>query len=391
MTSAWWYTTVSIVTFQVFLLAVCGLGVVVRAARDGTPVVLVLYTLSAFVSIGSAIALLWHYRRADAVLGGLLRELGSGRRAAAFGVFALSAALVGAAALGLTSGSPLLSVGMAAYSLCLLRWRRIRLRLVVLLLLALAAVWAVEPPQEVLEGSDARGYPYAVVALIFMMPPITALSLWWWDIVVELDRARAAERRLASAQERLRFATDLHDLQGHHLQVIALQLELADRMLDREPAAAAEQIRLARASVDEARSGTRALAERFRGVPLPDELANAGDLLHAAGVRVDLDIAAEAEAAPSDVLGPVVREGTTNILKHGGGAWARFALTREASAWRLRISNDRGTRDGARSSGSGLTGIAERVGAVGGTLGSRAGDDDFEIVVTVPFEGEAPR
>ncbi|MFP3822103.1 histidine kinase, partial [Bacillus sp. SIMBA_008] len=44
-----------------------------------------------------------------------------------------------------------------------------------------------------------------------------------------------------------------HDLQGHHLQVIALQLELAERLLPRDPDAGMEQLRAARVSVDEAR------------------------------------------------------------------------------------------------------------------------------------------
>ncbi len=152
---------------------------------------------------------------------------------------------------------------------------------------------------------------------------MTATSLWWWDIVRELDRARRAEGRLAAAQERLRLAGDLHDLQGHHLQVIALQLELAEKMMPRDPDAAIDQVRAARASVDDARRGTRDLAARFRGVPLPDELANAADVLRAAGLTVDLLLVDTAAVhAPADVLGPVVRESTTNVLKHGGGVSA---------------------------------------------------------------------
>ncbi|HEY8762841.1 MAG TPA: histidine kinase, partial [Solirubrobacteraceae bacterium] len=45
----------------------------------------------------------------------------------------------------------------------------------------------------------------------------------------ELSRARAELARLAVAEERERFARDLHDLLGHTLSVIALKAELAGR------------------------------------------------------------------------------------------------------------------------------------------------------------------
>ena len=138
-------------------------------------------------------------------------------------------------------------------------------------------------------------------------------------MLVTVDRARASESRLAATQERLRVATDVHDLQGHHLQVIALQLELAERLMGIDPDAALEQLQAARVSVDEARQGTRDLATRFRSVPLGDEVANARDLLAAAGLDVEADIAPDADDAPSSALGPVIRETTTNVLRHGAG------------------------------------------------------------------------
>lgn len=55
------------------------------------------------------------------------------------------------------------------------------------------------------------------------MPLLLISSLWWWQVVVELDRHRLMAGELAVAQARLRFAADLHDIQGHHLQVIALK------------------------------------------------------------------------------------------------------------------------------------------------------------------------
>ncbi|WP_378144756.1 sensor histidine kinase [Cnuibacter sp. UC19_7] len=365
----WWYTVVSIVMLQIFGLVVWALVLVLNE-----PVLnAVLFLLGAAGSTASAILLLVHYRR---------EPLDEGDTAARRPVWPLVVAGVASAALaGAAAGSLLLGTTLAAQMLCLLRWRSgIRIRLVLLLVALIIAAWVIEATRLGPAGYVAR--VLAMGVFIAMLPPLSATSLWWWDIVRELDRARRAEGRLAAAQERLRLASDLHDLQGHHLQVIALQLELAEKTLARDPAAAVEQVRLARASVDEARRGTRELATRFRGVPLPDELANAADLLRAAGLRVDLDIAPDAANAPADVLGPVVRECTTNVLKHGGGVSASLSLLRRDGAWVFTIEND--VREVRGTGGTGLDGIADRIGRVQGTVDAGHAGDRFRVTVSVP-------
>jgi two-component system sensor histidine kinase DesK len=232
------------------------------------------------------------------------------------------------------------------------------------------------------------------------------LSLWWWDVLIALDRARISEARLASTQERLNVATDVHDLQGHHLQVIALQLELAERLLPADPGAALEQLQAARISVDDARQGTRDLATRFRSVPLPDEVANARDLLRAAGIAADMVIGPDVSGAPASVFGPVIRETTTNVLRHGGGRRARMSLTRQGDLWTYEIRNDTATAPvradrlssddpdplstGTRR-GTGLEGIARRAGEVGGSLEVIADDEEFTVIVTAPVDADVPR
>jgi two-component system sensor histidine kinase DesK len=369
----WWYTVVSIMMLQVFGLAIWTLVLVL----DAPVLTTVLYLIGAAGSVASAILLLVHYRR---------EPLDESDTIARRPVWPLVLAGVASAALaGGAAGSLLLGVVLSGQALCLVRWRAgVRLRLVVLLTLIIAAAWVIEAAHLNPEGYVAQVLGMAI--FIAMLPPLTATSLWWWDIVRELDRARRAEGRLAAAQERLRLASDLHDLQGHHLQVIALQLELAEKMMGRDPEAAVEQVRAARASVDDARRGTRDLAARFRGVPLPDELANAADLLRAAGLTVELLVDTEAHRAPADVLGPVIRESTTNVLKHGGGVSASLSLTRHQGSWVLVVENDARAAASPVGDGAGLSGIAERVGTVGGTVDAGRSGDLFRITVRVPEE-----
>lgn len=377
VTATGWYIASSMVFFLIGALLVW--GVIVLVARGGwrDPVTLVGFLGLSTVVVVTTIVLLARYRR-DGDLDDTDRPSG-GRRFLSLPVVAGVLASVG---VGLVSASALLGAALVGTVLCLVRWAPgIRWRGVVLLEVALAVLWIVELSRAS-GGSDA----FLPAFFALSLPAMQALSLWSWDVVLELDRARRTEARLAAVQERLRLAGELHDLQGHHLQVIALQLELAERMIGRDPDAAAHRIALARASVDEAREGTRSLAGRFRGVPLPDELANAADLLRAAGLEVTLDVAGDAASAPADLLGPVVRECTTNVLKHGGGRWARLGLERAGQYWRLTAANDPGPGS-TIGAGAGLEGIAHRVRVVGGDAVTRREDDRFELVVTVPASG----
>ena len=297
------------------------------------------------------------------------------------------------------SGSWLLLVVPVAQSVQLLDWpRAVRLRMVLAVTALLACLWVIDANGLVSASSDSANGYFATGFLSAALPLMTVLSLWWWDVLIALDRARVSEARLAATQERLSVATDVHDLQGHHLQVIALQLELTERLLASDPAAALEQLRAARISVDEARQGTRDLATRFRSVPLRDELANARDLLRAAGIQAETVVGPGADAAPASVLGPVIRETTTNVLRHGGGGHSTLRLERAGNHWRYEITNDtadaapatQGTPASARvvpvREGTGLDGLARRASEVGGTLEITHGGSDFRVVVTVPVD-----
>ncbi|MGC0368190.1 two-component system sensor histidine kinase DesK [Microbacterium sp. SLBN-111] len=374
VSATWWYTASSILFFVVLGLMLWAVPVVLEPA----PLAVTAYALGVAGTLAASVLLLVRYRR----------EPVEDDNASRMPWLLVLVGIASAVLLGFGAGSVILGTCFAASVVCLVRWRNgIRIRLVALLLVVIVTVWYVESVH--LSGDRGGNQTFGLVLFVAVHPALTAASLWWWDIVRELDRARRAEGKLAAAQERLRLASDLHDLQGHHLQVIALQLELAEKMMTRDPDAAVAQVRAARASVDDARRGTRDLAARFRGVPLPDELANAADLLRAAGLAVDLFVDSEADRAPADVLGPVVREATTNVLKHGGGVSASLSLIRTAETWVLVVENDAPAEASPGSGGAGLSGIAERVGAVGGTMDATRLDDRFLLSVRIPEEGAA--
>ncbi|HWV49492.1 MAG TPA: histidine kinase [Microbacterium sp.] len=374
ITATWWYTASAIV-FLELTLALITVAAVAQTGGDLWTITIVLVT--GLMWWGATLVLLLQYRHRDDTAG-----TGPWRRI----VLPLAIAVLYAVVAGVVTGLWVVAGFAILQPLMLLNWPRgVRLRLVVAATVVLIGLWIVDQ-RTVTFDSVGQSSWWVLAMFAIMLPSMSVLSLWWWDVLITLDRARAAESRLGATQERLRVATDVHDLQGHHLQVIALQLELAERLMAKDPDAALEQIRLARGSVDEARQGTRDLALQFRSVPLRDEIANAVDLLRAAGTSAESTVDAAADGAPASVLGPVIRETTTNVLRHGGGKWARLSLTRVGDAWRYEITNDTGASAVESADGSGLEGIARRAAEAGGTVEIDRGRAEFTVVVTVPEE-----
>ncbi|UPZ27268.1 histidine kinase [Streptomyces sp. LRE541] len=122
--------------------------------------------------------------------------------------------------------------------------------------------------------------------------------LWAWDTARRLDEARRLEAELAVRDERLKFAANLHDIQGHHLQVISLKSELAARVVDTDPARAAAEMREVRQLAADALSDTRAVVQGYRRTTLDDEITNATRVLAAAGIDARTTLA-QATAVPA--------------------------------------------------------------------------------------------
>lgn len=218
-------------------------------------------------------------------------------------------------------------------------------------------------------------------------------ALWSWDVVERLDRARRLEARLAVADERLRFAADLHDVQGHHLQVIALESELATRLTESDPEAAGTHMQQVHEQALAALDETRDLVHGYRHTSLGAELANATRVLESAGIDGRLNHGAE-EAASSipeagrHVLSMVVREATTNVLRHSHAGQARLALEVDPDWARLQIRND-GAGPVTQPPGTGLVTLAERLDSAGGTLDWGRDGKWFTVTARVPAERQS--
>ncbi|SNS06265.1 two-component system, NarL family, sensor histidine kinase DesK [Geodermatophilus saharensis] len=203
----------------------------------------------------------------------------------------------------------------------------------------------------------------------------------------ELAEAREELARNAVAEERLRFARDLHDLLGHSLSLIALKSELAGRLAEVDPARARTEMADVEAAARRALAEVRDAVSGYRQVSCAQALAEARSALSGAGIAVRLPGRVPALPGPVDAaLGWVVREATTNVLRHSGARSVAVALTDDGTRAVLTVTDDgRGPADDTEP-GSGLTGLAERVGALGGALTGGAGrTGGYELRAVLPL------
>jgi two-component system sensor histidine kinase DesK len=210
-----------------------------------------------------------------------------------------------------------------------------------------------------------------------------AFSVWLLDAVYELDEARETRTRLAVAEERLRFGRDLHDVMGRNLSVIALKSELAVQLARRGRPEAVEQMievqRIARESQREVRDVVRGYREADLGV----ELAGAQGVLSAAGI--ECEVTGEATGLPIEVqsaLGWVVREATTNVLRHGDAGRCAVGVRVAEGRVVLTIENDGAA---ALPGGAGARGDDEAAGGLRGSGGAGLGDG----ITALPGRGGA--
>ncbi|MEU8825919.1 histidine kinase [Streptomyces sp. NPDC048636] len=263
----------------------------------------------------------------------------------------------------------------------------------------------------------ARPDPVAPVSALLAVSLVGAVflctvrgSVWVLVVMWEAEANRETQARLAVAEERLRFARDLHDVMGRDLAVIALKSELAVQLARRERPEAVGQMEEVQRIAQRSHKEVREVVRGYRDADLQVELAGARSVLTAARVecRIEDGGVVELPEAVRSALGWVVREGTTNVLRHAEAARCTVRVRvdgagRRAATAVLEMENDGvgGTEgaegaagepdmapDGPRATpGSGLTGLRERLAVLGGTLESGPGErGTFRLRAELPLE-----
>ncbi|MEV4925614.1 sensor histidine kinase [Streptomyces roseoverticillatus] len=240
-----------------------------------------------------------------------------------------------------------------------------------------------------------------VAGLVFLMAmwcvSVVRMSGWMLHVMWELETAREAQARLAVTEERLRFGRDLHDVLGRNLAVIALKSELAVQLARRgSPDAVTQMAEVQRMAQDSQRE-VREVVRGYREADLHTELVGARGVLSAADIECRIDDTAGKALPPAvqSVLAWVVREGTTNVLRHADAKRCAVRLRVVAESTAVLVMENNGVREPGRDpgsgSGSGLAGLRERLMVLGGSLTyEHRANATFRLTAEVPLEGVLP-
>ncbi|MFF7642096.1 sensor domain-containing protein [Streptomyces canus] len=188
--------------------------------------------------------------------------------------------------------------------------------------------------------------------------------------VVELESDRGVVVDTAAADLR-RIERDLHDGAQARLVALAMDLGLAKEKLTEDPAAAARMVDEAHGEVKTALQELRDLARGIHPAVLTDRGLDAALSSVASRctvpVQVEVDLAARPAPAIEGIAYFTVSELLQNISKHSRATFAAVDVWRVEDRLMLQVV-DNGVGGADVSSGSGLTGLAERLDAMDGIL-----------------------
>jgi signal transduction histidine kinase len=185
----------------------------------------------------------------------------------------------------------------------------------------------------------------------------------------ELRATRALLAESARVNERTRISRELHDLLGHHLTALSLNLEVAGHLVEGAPREHINQAHtLARLLLSDVREAVSRLRDE-------DAIDMAATLLPLAdnvpGLRIEMRMPEPFlldDPERAHVLLRCTQEIITNAVRHAHAGHLELDYRAENGVVRLRARDDGRGVQGAMASGNGLRGIRERLAGYGGSL-----------------------
>jgi signal transduction histidine kinase len=217
-----------------------------------------------------------------------------------------------------------------------------------------------------------------------------------------LESEREERARAAAAGERARIARELHDLVGHGISLMVLQVVAAEGSLEKGQT---DTTRERLAQLETTARGTLAEMRRLVSVTGDNEASLAPqpgiadidalvEQVRANGVAVELDTV----GGPIETAGGVglaiyrlVQESLTNVIKHARPSAARVVLALDGDMLTVDVLDCGRGPIGDIAGGRGLAGMRERVALYGGTLrvGPRP-EGGFGVHASFPLDRMAP-
>lgn len=229
-----------------------------------------------------------------------------------------------------------------------------------------------------------------------------------------LTQSVEQEQELAVLRERTRLAREMHDTLGHALVLIAVKLEAAQRLRERDPERCDRELESTKEVARDSMTALRASIANLRSPALEHEhvyraLARiTRDLAHRTGLHVTHTLQADIENLPepvSETLWKVCLEALTNIEKHAHASRVELRVGRDGERVLMSIHDDgiglphelyQSNEDGSvtrvfATGHYGLRGMLERVENIGGHLSVCSDQEQgTTITVTLPLSPQFP-
>ncbi|MFH8377225.1 sensor histidine kinase [Streptomyces cyaneofuscatus] len=220
---------------------------------------------------------------------------------------------------------------------------------------------------------------------------------------LDAERTKEETALRRAGEERLRIARELHDSLTHSISIVKLQASVAVHLAHKRGAEADPALLAIQEAGGEAMRELRATLEILRAdgpeEPPATGLARIGELAErarTAGIALSVSIEGDERPLPADIdrtAYRIVQEALTNVARHGDRARTAVRLGYTEQALTVAVVDEGPCPAGADiTPGTGLTGMRERVAALGGTLttGPRTGGG-FSVHAELPFAPRSPR
>jgi signal transduction histidine kinase len=223
-------------------------------------------------------------------------------------------------------------------------------------------------------SSAAMAVHWTLGAALMLGPPYFGFQLLAYATAYLIERVADGRAEAARLAERIRLSRDLHDIAGHRLTALSLNLQVLQRTA---PAELRERIDAAHTLADDLLAEVRHTVEAFRREPTPAEqaLRALGDRIPRPRVHVTVrdDLAIDDPELGNTVL-RCVQEIVTNAARHANADNLWIDVTREGDGFAVHARDD-GRGADRMIEGNGLRGMRERLTELGGelTIVSRAG------------------
>lgn len=223
------------------------------------------------------------------------------------------------------------------------------------------------------------------------VPIVLGVSFLGW-IEQQTMRKRLQEQRsadeikqLAAMVERERIGRDLHDILGHTLSSIILKADLAEKLLARQQAEAAQQqLTELSAIARDALSQVRQSVSGFKHQGLTAEVAKLLSRLRDAGFQVELSgEIPQLDSRRETTVILALTELVTNIMRHSQGDSCQLGFMQNNHRLQLQLTDN--GKAAAFKEGNGLTGLRQRLAAIGAQLTLEHGSG-FRAIIELPLQ-----